>query len=47
VIDPLEAIEVALVDGVNAHPASAPIGPGRTAHADKVAHRTGMVSTPI
>ena len=42
VVHPLEAVQVALVDAVNADEACAPSGPRGLAHADGVAHRAGL-----
>ena len=42
VIDPFGAIEIALVDAVNAYPARPSVGPGCLAHANRVAHRSGL-----
>ena len=45
VVHPLDAIQVALMHGVDAHKARAPVGAGRFAHADGVADRAGFAET--
>ena len=38
VINPFDAVQIALMHAVDADPARTPIGPGRLAHANRVAH---------
>jgi len=45
VVHPLEAVQVTLVDAVNADEACAPSGPGRFAHTNGIAHRAGLGKT--
>ncbi len=42
VVDPVDAIEVALSHGVDGHEARAPMGPGSAANANRNASRTGL-----
>ena len=46
VVHPFDAILVALMDGVNTHKAGSPVGTGRLAHANRVAHGMGFGETP-
>jgi hypothetical protein len=46
VIDALDAVLIALVNGIDAHKAGASLGTGGFAHANRVAHRAGLGEVP-